>query len=182
MRQERSRPLIVDLAAWLREQRAKLSRNNDTTKAINYCLSRRDAFSRFLDDGRLCMSTMLLSGSYGRSPWGEKIGPSPGLMRAADVRLPSTASSPPPSSTASTHRLGLPTSWRAYRITLPSALTNCCLGIGSLKASLTPLKRDQPYVKKRLSWGPSPDAYAIEHVIQADPGFRANYDGLRTVF
>ena len=32
------------------------SRNNDTTKAINYCLSRWDAFTRFLDDGRLCMS------------------------------------------------------------------------------------------------------------------------------
>ncbi|MCK1597570.1 transposase domain-containing protein [Bradyrhizobium sp. 164] len=25
--------------------------------------------------------------------------------------------------------------WRAYRITPPSALTNCCLGIGSLEAS-----------------------------------------------
>ena len=57
MRQERSRPLIIELEAWLREQRAKLSRNNDTTKAINYCLSRWDAFTRFLDDGRLCMST-----------------------------------------------------------------------------------------------------------------------------
>ena len=40
MRQERSRPLIVELEAWLREQRAKLSKNSDTTKAINYCLSR----------------------------------------------------------------------------------------------------------------------------------------------
>ena len=56
MRQERSRPLIVELEAWLREQRAKLSRNSDTTKAINYCLSRWDAFTRFLVDGRLCMS------------------------------------------------------------------------------------------------------------------------------
>jgi transposase len=28
-------PLIVELQAWLREQRAKLSKNNDTTKAIN---------------------------------------------------------------------------------------------------------------------------------------------------
>ena len=55
-RGERSHPLIVELQAWLREQRAKLSRNNDTTKAINYCLSRWDAFTRFLDDGRLCMS------------------------------------------------------------------------------------------------------------------------------
>ncbi|UWU75766.1 IS66 family transposase [Bradyrhizobium huanghuaihaiense] len=26
-------------------------------EAINYCLGRWDAFSRFLDDGRLCMST-----------------------------------------------------------------------------------------------------------------------------
>src|ERR1700761_4747454 len=56
VRQERSRHLMVELEAWLREQRAKLSRNNDTTKAINYCLSRWDAFSRFLDDGRLCMT------------------------------------------------------------------------------------------------------------------------------
>lgn len=56
VRQERSRPAIAELQGWLREQRAKLSRNNDTTKAINYCLSRWDAFTRFLDDGRLCMS------------------------------------------------------------------------------------------------------------------------------
>jgi transposase len=52
VRQERSRPLIVELEAWLREQRTMLSRNNETTKAINYCLSRWDAFTRFLDDGR----------------------------------------------------------------------------------------------------------------------------------
>lgn len=31
----------------------------DRTKAINYCLSRWDACSRFLDDGRLCMSSHL---------------------------------------------------------------------------------------------------------------------------
>ena len=74
MRQERSRPLIVELEAWLREQRAKLSRNNDTTKAINYCLSRWDAFSRFLDDGRLCMSNNaaereLRAVAVGRKNW-----------------------------------------------------------------------------------------------------------------
>jgi len=44
VRQERGRPLIVELEGWSREQRAMLSRNNDTTKAINYCLSRWDAF------------------------------------------------------------------------------------------------------------------------------------------
>jgi hypothetical protein len=41
---------------WFREQRAKLSKNNETTRAINYCLSRWDAFTRSLDEGRLCMS------------------------------------------------------------------------------------------------------------------------------
>src|SRR4029077_3860339 len=56
VRQERSRPLIFELQAWLREQRANLSRSNDTAKAINYCFSRWNAFTRFLDDGRLCMS------------------------------------------------------------------------------------------------------------------------------
>jgi len=56
VRQERSRPVIGELQAWLREQRARLSRSSDTAKAINYCLSRWDAFTRFLDDGRLCMS------------------------------------------------------------------------------------------------------------------------------
>lgn len=110
-----------------------------------------------MTDGFACR-TMLPNVSYGRSPWGEKIGPSPGPTRAAGVRLPSTASSPPPSSMTSTRRLGLPTCWRAYWITLPSALTNCCLGIGSLKASLTPLKRDQPSTKTAYP-GPSPDAY-----------------------
>jgi transposase len=56
VRQERSRPLIIELQTWLREQRARLSKNSDTTKAINYCLNRWDAFTRFLDDGRLCVS------------------------------------------------------------------------------------------------------------------------------
>lgn len=71
MRQERSRPLIVELKAWLREQRAKLSRNNDTTKAINYYLSRWDAFSRFIDDGRLCMTAAreLRAVAVGRKNW-----------------------------------------------------------------------------------------------------------------
>jgi transposase len=74
VRQERSRPLVVELEVWLLEQRAKLSRNNDTTKAINYCLSRWDAFSRFLDDGRLCMSNNaaereLRAVAVGRKNW-----------------------------------------------------------------------------------------------------------------
>ena len=56
VRHERSRPLIVELETWLREQRAKLSAKSETAKAIDYSLKRWPAFTRFLDDGRLCMS------------------------------------------------------------------------------------------------------------------------------
>src|SRR6202171_1408521 len=58
VRQELSTPLVADLERWLREQRAKLSRGNDLAKAMDYLLKRWTAFTRFLDDGRICLSTM----------------------------------------------------------------------------------------------------------------------------
>ena len=56
VRNESSRPLVIALESWLREQRARVSKNSETGKAINYSLKRWNAFTRFLDDGRLCMS------------------------------------------------------------------------------------------------------------------------------
>ena len=56
VRNERSRPLVAALEAWLRERRAQLSGQSETGKAINYSLKRWAALARFLDDGRLCMS------------------------------------------------------------------------------------------------------------------------------
>jgi transposase len=56
VRNERSRPLMVALEAWLREQRTKLSGQSNVSKAVAYCLTRWVALTRFLDDGRLCMS------------------------------------------------------------------------------------------------------------------------------
>jgi transposase len=56
VRHERSRTPIVELEAWLNEQPTKLSKTNDMTKAIDYGLSRSDAFTRLLDDGRPCMT------------------------------------------------------------------------------------------------------------------------------
>ena len=56
VRQELSAPLVVDLEIWMREQRAKLSRGNDVAKAMDYMLKRWSAFTRFLDDGRICLS------------------------------------------------------------------------------------------------------------------------------
>jgi transposase len=56
LRNERSRPLVLELETWLRQKRAKLSAKNETAKAIQYSLKLWTALTRFLDDGRLCMS------------------------------------------------------------------------------------------------------------------------------
>jgi transposase len=56
VRNERSRPLVTALEAWLREQRSKLSARSETGKAIAYSLTRWVGLTRFLDDGRLCIS------------------------------------------------------------------------------------------------------------------------------
>jgi len=74
VRQERSRPLVSELHTWLREQRAKVSRHNDTGKAIDYILKRWEAFTRFLDDGHLCLSNNaaereLRAVAVGRKNW-----------------------------------------------------------------------------------------------------------------
>jgi transposase len=56
MRQERSRPLVEALEEWLRTERRKLSSKSPVAKAIDYSLKRWRAFTRFLDDGRICLS------------------------------------------------------------------------------------------------------------------------------
>jgi hypothetical protein len=55
-RQEQSAPLVANLHAWMREERAKLSRNNEVAKAMDYTLKRWESFARFLGDGRICLS------------------------------------------------------------------------------------------------------------------------------
>lgn len=40
----------------MRQQRAKLSRRNDFAKAMDYMLKRWSAFTRILDDSRICLS------------------------------------------------------------------------------------------------------------------------------
>ena len=55
-RQERIVPLIAELEKWMWAERARLSRHAGTAKAIDYMLKRWPAFTRFLDDGRICLS------------------------------------------------------------------------------------------------------------------------------
>src|SRR5919202_6121908 len=56
VRAERSRPLVSALEAWLRGHRSKLSAKAETAKAIDYLLKRWPAFTRFLEDGGICLS------------------------------------------------------------------------------------------------------------------------------
>ena len=56
VRRERSKPLIENFEAWLRAARKKLSSKGPLAKAIDYTFNHWKAFTRFLDDGRICLS------------------------------------------------------------------------------------------------------------------------------
>jgi transposase len=55
-RQERIVPMVRELKGWMETERARLSRHAATAKAIDYMLKRWPAFTRFLDDGRICLT------------------------------------------------------------------------------------------------------------------------------
>src|SRR5277367_147533 len=57
VRQERSASSVAAFEAWMRAERAKLSRHAAVAKAIDYMLTRWPAFTRFLADGRICLFT-----------------------------------------------------------------------------------------------------------------------------
>ena len=76
-RQELVRPLVTDLHDWLRAERARMSKHNSVAKAINYMFEedgRWAAFTRFLDDGRICLTNnaaerALRGVALGRKAW-----------------------------------------------------------------------------------------------------------------
>src|SRR5438874_8040643 len=74
VRQEQIKPLVVALEGWMRAERARLSRHADTAKAIDYMLKRWPSFTRFLDDGQICLTNnaaerALLGIALGRRAW-----------------------------------------------------------------------------------------------------------------
>ena len=56
VRQDRSKPLVAALEGYMREQLERLSPKNDVATAIRYMLTRWPSFTRFLDDGKICLS------------------------------------------------------------------------------------------------------------------------------
>ncbi len=76
-RQRLVRPMVEDLHDWMRAERARMSKHNPVAKAINYMLDddgRWAAFTRFLDDGRICLTNnaaerALRGIALGRKAW-----------------------------------------------------------------------------------------------------------------
>jgi transposase len=76
-RQRVVRPMLSDLHDWMRAERVRMSKHNPVAKAINYMFEedgRWDAFTRFLDDGRICLTNnaaerALRGIALGRKAW-----------------------------------------------------------------------------------------------------------------
>ena len=74
VRQDQLAPLVIDLEVWMRDARAKMSRHADVAKAMDYMLKRWSIFSRFLEDGRICLTNnaaerALRCVALGRKAW-----------------------------------------------------------------------------------------------------------------
>jgi transposase len=57
VRQERSKPLVLELRTWLEQQLARVSAKSLIADAIRYALNHWDGLTRFLDDGRVEIDT-----------------------------------------------------------------------------------------------------------------------------
>ncbi|MFC7478707.1 IS66 family transposase [Dankookia sp. GCM10030260] len=74
VRQAQIAPMIAELGTWMREQRGRMSRHAEVGKAMDYMLTRWDAFTRFLTDGRICLTNnaaerALRGIALGRKSW-----------------------------------------------------------------------------------------------------------------
>ena len=66
--------LVDDLIDWMKRERAKLPGHNEVAKAMDYMLKRIEVFTRFLADGRICLSNNaaereLRGIALGRTSW-----------------------------------------------------------------------------------------------------------------
>jgi len=73
-RQTQCVPLVAELESWMRKERVKLSRHAEVAKAMDYMLKRWPAFTRFLSDGRICITNnaaerALRGIALGRKSW-----------------------------------------------------------------------------------------------------------------
>jgi transposase len=63
VRQDKSKPLVIELRTWLDQQLARVSGKSLVAEAIRYALNHWDGLTRFLDDGRIELDTNLVERS-----------------------------------------------------------------------------------------------------------------------
>jgi hypothetical protein len=63
VRQEKSRPLVLALKAWLEQQLARVSAKATIAEDIRYALNHWDGLTRFLDDGRIQLDSNIVERS-----------------------------------------------------------------------------------------------------------------------
>ena len=88
-RREHVAALVGELEVWMKRERSKLSRHADVAKAMDYLLKRWPAFTRFLGDGRICLTNnaaerALRGVALGRKSW-LFVGSDRGGLRAASM-------------------------------------------------------------------------------------------------
>ena len=86
-RQRLVRPMVEDLHDWMRAERARMSKHNPVAKAINYMFEeegRWDAFTRFLDDGRICLTNNAAERALRGIALGRKAGRFAGAPRGGE--------------------------------------------------------------------------------------------------
>jgi transposase len=73
-RRQESRLLATELEAWMRAERARLSRSSPVAEPIDYMLKRWEGFTTFFGDGRICLTNnaaerALRGFALGRKAW-----------------------------------------------------------------------------------------------------------------
>jgi transposase len=74
VREKEIAPIVEAFEVWMRAEHARLSRHAEVAKARDYMLKRWTAFTRFLADGRICLSNnaaerALRGIALGRKSW-----------------------------------------------------------------------------------------------------------------
>ena len=89
LRQEQAAPILAELEPWLRAQRDRVSPKSEIGKAITYALKRWPALTRFLTDGRICLSNNATERALRSiAPSAVATGPSPAPPAAVTGPLP----------------------------------------------------------------------------------------------
>jgi len=85
IRKERSAPVLAELESWLREQRSRMSRSASVAGPIDYMLKRWNRFTRFIEDGSICLTNNALSAPCADLHWDANHGSLPAPIAEPNV-------------------------------------------------------------------------------------------------